>query len=323
MTEHDNVEFVISRTFDAPRDLVWKAMTEASRLAHWWGPKGMAMGTVKLDFRPGGTFHYSMKTPDGHEMWGKFVYREIDPQDSIVFINSFSDENGGLTRHPMSATWPLEVLNTQTFTENSGKTTVTLRGGPINASEEERQTFAGAFASMEQGFGGTFDQLNEYLMAAKTIGGAKAEFLRARENMFRQMESTPDDRLTWSPSPTARTPLHIVAHSAGSVQRIQEMFDGRPFPVPTMAEAQIYFRDEERQYTTREQVVSLLDKNSDAYVAWLDGLAPERLTSMIEAPFGLGQVPLAVALSFQALHMNGHNGQLEYIQTIYGDEVWH
>lgn len=160
-------EFVIARVFDAPREMVWKAWTEPERLAQWWGPKGFTMLVSKLDLRPGGVFHYCMSAPAGHpmsgKMWGKFVYREIVKPEKIVFINSFSDENGGITRHPMSATWPLEVLNVQTFTEHQGKTTVTLRGGPINATELERETFKEGHKSMQQGFTGTFDQLAAYL----------------------------------------------------------------------------------------------------------------------------------------------------------------
>lgn len=70
-------------------------------------------------------------------MWGRFVYREITRPEKLVFIVSFSDKDGGITRHPMSDTWPLEVINTVTSTEKNGKTTLTLRGGPINASAEE------------------------------------------------------------------------------------------------------------------------------------------------------------------------------------------
>ena len=159
-------ELVLTRVFDAPRDLVFKAWTEADRLAKWWGPKGFKVGITKLDLRPGGTFHYSMRSPNGDEMWGRFVYREITPPERIVFVNSFSDEKGGITRHPMSATWPLEVLNTLTFDEHGGKTTITLKGHPVNASEAELKTFHEGTKSMQQGFKGTFDQLADYLAGA-------------------------------------------------------------------------------------------------------------------------------------------------------------
>ena len=160
-------EFVISREFDAPRDLVWEAFTEGERLAQWWGPKGFKIMVSKLDLRPGGIFHYCMQSPDGQEMWGKFVYREIVAPERIVFILSFSDDKGNTTRAPFSPTWPLEVLNTLTLSEHEDKTTLTLRGGPINATEEERKTFEAEFDSMRQGFTGTFDQLAEYLARAR------------------------------------------------------------------------------------------------------------------------------------------------------------
>jgi len=159
-------EFVVTRVFDAPRDLVWRAHSESERLAQWWGPKGFRLHSVKLDFRPGGVFHYGMRSPDGHDIWGRIVYREIVAPERIVFVLSFSDQEGRVTRNPWSPIWPLEVLNTLTFTEQRGKTTLTLRGRPINATGEECKDFEAGFASMEQGFGGTYDQLADYLASA-------------------------------------------------------------------------------------------------------------------------------------------------------------
>ena len=156
-------EFVITRVFNAPRELVWKAWTERDRLMQWFGPKGFSMSAAKMDFRPGGVFHYCLRSPDGKEMWGKFVYREIVAPERIVLVNSFSDENGGLTRHPMSPTWPLEMLSTTTFVEQGGKTTLTIKWKPLNPTEEERKTFDGAHGGMQQGWTGTFEQLAEYL----------------------------------------------------------------------------------------------------------------------------------------------------------------
>lgn len=173
-TSHDSApppgerELVITRIFDAPRDLVWKAFTEADRLAHWWGPKGFTMLVRTLDFRPGGVFHYSMRSPDGHIAWGRFVYRDIQAPERMVFVNSFADEDGNIIRSPFSPTWPLEVLNTLALSESGGKTTLTLRGGPINSTEEERDTFWNAQESVQHGFAGTFDQLAAYLAEVGT-----------------------------------------------------------------------------------------------------------------------------------------------------------
>jgi uncharacterized protein YndB with AHSA1/START domain len=166
MNETTEQEFVITRVFDAPRELVFKAWTEADRLAQWWGPKGFALGVAHLDLRPGGIFHYSMQSAAGHVMWGRFVYQEIVAPERIVYINSFSDEEGNIARAPFSQTWPLEVFNTLTLTEDEGKTALTLRGHPINATEEERKTYSEMHKSMQQGFTGTLDQLAAYLAKA-------------------------------------------------------------------------------------------------------------------------------------------------------------
>ena len=123
--------FQISRVYDASRDKVWKAWTEAERLKHWWGPRGFKVHTCKVDLRPGGTFLYGMKAPNGFDMWGKFVYREIVPPEKLVFVVSFSDPNGGVTLHPGMQNWPRYLLSTVEFSEASGKTTVTVTWTPM------------------------------------------------------------------------------------------------------------------------------------------------------------------------------------------------
>jgi len=157
-------DFVTSRVVAAPRDLVWKAWTEVERMKQWWGPKGFKVTASKMDLRPGGTYLYGLKAPDGSTMWGKMAYREIVPQQRIVFINSFSDEAGGVTRHPLHQTWPLQMLSVFTFEDRpGGKTKFTVSWSPHDASAEERKTFDGGHDSMRQGWGGTLDQLAGYL----------------------------------------------------------------------------------------------------------------------------------------------------------------
>lgn len=160
---HDEKEFEITRVFHASREAVWNALTQAESLAKWWGPKGSQIVVAKLEVRPGGMFHYNMITPDGRVIWGKFVYREINAPEGMTFVNSFSDAHGGITPNPWMPNWPLEVLNHLTLTNEDGETKLTLRGGPINATAEEMQNFEGARGSMQQGFAGTFEKLDEYL----------------------------------------------------------------------------------------------------------------------------------------------------------------
>jgi uncharacterized protein YndB with AHSA1/START domain len=161
--ESTDRELVVTRIFDAPRELMWKTLTEPEHLEHWWGPKGFTSRVHQLELRPGGTFRYSQKTPDGREMWGKWVYREIVAPERLVFVSSFTDDKGNLTRNPFEPNWPLEIQGTSTFVEDRGRTTVTVRMVPINATESEEQTFFDGSKFMEEGFAGTWDKLDEYL----------------------------------------------------------------------------------------------------------------------------------------------------------------
>ena len=155
-------ELVITRTFNAPRKLVYKAFSEAEALAQWWEPKGSTVEVKKFDFRPNGMFHYKVESPYG-VMWVLFVYLEMVEPERIVFINSFSDEKGNIASNPFLPQFPKEVLHILTLEEHEGKTTLTLRGAPINATAEECKVYTDMFSNMQQGYGGTFDLLEEYL----------------------------------------------------------------------------------------------------------------------------------------------------------------
>ena len=99
----------------------------------------------------------------GQTMWGRFIYQRISKPDFLEFVSSFSDENGGITRAPFSDEFPLEIFNRFEFSEQDDITTITLKGYPINASEKEMQMYVAATAGMQQGFAGTFNQLEDYL----------------------------------------------------------------------------------------------------------------------------------------------------------------
>jgi uncharacterized protein YndB with AHSA1/START domain len=159
--------FIIARTYDAPRELVFDCFTKVGHLEKWWGPKGVTIVNASLDLRPGGMFHYAMKAGDAL-MWGRQVYREITPPERIVLINSFSDESGGIGRHPGAPEWPAELHTVITFEEaGQGKTRLTIRWELMdNATQVERQTFLSGFDSMTMGWTGTLDQLGGYLKSA-------------------------------------------------------------------------------------------------------------------------------------------------------------
>ncbi|HZG85628.1 SRPBCC family protein [Paenibacillus sp.] len=161
----DAATLKLTRAFDAPRELVFRAWTDPEHLKRWWGPKDFVLDVMAFDLRPDGAFHYRLTHPDGTVMWAKFRFLDIASPSKLVFVNSFSDAAGSVARAPFSAQYPLEVMNLVTFAEANGRTIVTMQSAPIYASEEEAEFFRSMHPSMQQGFGTAFDQLADHLAA--------------------------------------------------------------------------------------------------------------------------------------------------------------
>lgn len=164
--DKDHGVFTITRHFKQPLATVWAAWSEAEQFKQWWGPKGCVIDVQRFEFRPGGFIHYAMNFEGTPAMWGRFNYRDIAPLQGLVWLNSFSNAQCGMARAPFSELCPLEILNTVSFTEHDGQTTVALRAQAFGATDAEFQYFVELHSSMEQGYGGTFDQLAEYLQQA-------------------------------------------------------------------------------------------------------------------------------------------------------------
>jgi uncharacterized protein YndB with AHSA1/START domain len=93
-TVNETERMVVTRVFDAPRELVWKAWTDPKYVVQWWGPKGFTCPSCEIDFRVGGKFLWCMRTPDGQDGWNGGEYHEIVPQEKIVFSMYFADSKG-------------------------------------------------------------------------------------------------------------------------------------------------------------------------------------------------------------------------------------
>ncbi len=93
-TMNETERMVVTRVFDAPRELVWKAWTDPKYVMQWWGPKGFTTPVCKMDFRVGGTLLCCMRAPDGQEGWNLTEYHEIVPHEKIVSSMHFSDSEG-------------------------------------------------------------------------------------------------------------------------------------------------------------------------------------------------------------------------------------
>lgn len=156
------VEFILSRTFNASIQKVFDAYTKEEHLCNWWGSTPFDLVVCELDFQPNGRFFYGLVSSN-FTMHGVFDYIEIDVPNRITFINYFADKNAFPIRHPMSETWPLKMMNTITFKEIDEKTELLIIVKPFQANELELKTFKEGLSSMEAGFKGTFDKLEEYL----------------------------------------------------------------------------------------------------------------------------------------------------------------
>ena len=93
-TVNETERMVVTRVFDAPRELVWKAWTDPKYVMQWWGPKGFTAPVCKIDFRVGGKFLFCMRTPDGQEGWNGGEYHEIVLHEKIVSSMYFADSKG-------------------------------------------------------------------------------------------------------------------------------------------------------------------------------------------------------------------------------------
>lgn len=154
--------FILSRTFDAPRKLVWETMTDAEHLKHWFGPTGQ-LDYASVDLREGGVFLYGIAAPDGRIMRAKRTFADIKPPEKFVTIASYCDDAQNITRHPMSPTWPLEMLIATTLTETGGKTHMWLEWSAHNATPEEQATFDASHGMLNQGWSRAFGNLDELL----------------------------------------------------------------------------------------------------------------------------------------------------------------
>ncbi|MBX7255241.1 MAG: SRPBCC domain-containing protein [Candidatus Hydrogenedentes bacterium] len=115
----------ITRVFDVPREVVWKAWTDADELQRWWGPMCFTCPASRIDLRVGGTYHHCMRAPDGKDYWSTGTYKEIVPLERIAATDSFADEKGNVVSAAdigMGDAWPLEMHFTIKFEDLGGRT---------------------------------------------------------------------------------------------------------------------------------------------------------------------------------------------------------
>lgn len=157
MEEQNKTELIIIRTFDVSREQVWNAWTKPELLKKWWGPKEYSCPDCEIDLRVGGKYLYSMLGKDGKKIWVTGTYKEIIPNQKLVFTDSFADENGNIVPsedYGMKG-MPLEMIVTVTLEEVEGKTRMTMTHAGLPAGEYQK--------GANTGWNSSFDKMVELL----------------------------------------------------------------------------------------------------------------------------------------------------------------
>jgi uncharacterized protein YndB with AHSA1/START domain len=145
-----DLELVITRVFDAPRDLVWKAWTEPERMARWFGPRGFASTVLRHELYPGGAYRIHMRGPEGDDHWTQGVFREVASPERLVMAGSWADAAG-------NPTGP-ETLLTILLEEQGSRTKLTLHNAGFESVTSRD--------AHQRGWNSALDCLGEYLVAA-------------------------------------------------------------------------------------------------------------------------------------------------------------
>jgi uncharacterized protein YndB with AHSA1/START domain len=166
--EHESTgkeEFVINRTLDAPRALMFEMWTDPKHFSQWLPPTGFEMQFLRCNIKPGESSFFSMTGGGGVTMYGRVQYLEIKKPDRIVYTQQFCDAQEHISRHPMAPTWPETMLTTVKLTEEGpGHTRVTVTWEPYGpTTREELEAFVKERGGMTQGWTGSFDKLEALL----------------------------------------------------------------------------------------------------------------------------------------------------------------
>jgi uncharacterized protein YndB with AHSA1/START domain len=146
-------ELVITRTFDAPRTLVFEAWTKPEHLAHWSGPHGFTTTQDKMDLRPGGAYRACLHAPDGRDHWVRGVYREIVEPERLVFTHAWENEDG----QPGP-----ETVVTVTFEDRGGRTEMRFHQATFETSASRD--------GHQGGWSESFERLTEHLAKLRATG---------------------------------------------------------------------------------------------------------------------------------------------------------
>ena len=155
------------------------------------------------------------------------------------------------------------------------------------------------------------------------VASCKENAVRGMEVFLKTFSFVPDDKLTWTPTPTAKSAIRIAAHTALYAGRFARMIKDRRLPaVDNLAEWLAQRNAEEAAITCRTEIETIFRKGTDEVIAALDSLTPEAIGTILDT--GLGwSMPMTFLMNLPGLHAMAHSGQIDYLQTCWGDQEVH
>ena len=211
-------EIIMTRVFDAPRRLVFEALSKPEHVLRWFGPPSCPIVSCEMDFRPGGAWRFILRGPDGKSLGMRGVYREIARPDRLVSTESFDD-------------YPGETLNTTTFSEQNGKTMLTT--SVLYPSKETRD--AVIQSGMERGAGETYDRLAEHLETMDAEPPHELLTTRVfdapRELVFKAWTERERLQRWWGPKGFTNPVCEVDVRPGGAIRIDMRAPDGKIYPM--------------------------------------------------------------------------------------------
>ena len=155
------------------------------------------------------------------------------------------------------------------------------------------------------------------------VASCKESAMWGMEHFLKVFSFVPDDKLTWTPAPTAKSAIRIAAHTALYAGRFARMISDRKLPASdNLTEWLAQVNAEEAAVTSRTEIESIFRKGTDEVIAALDSLTPEAIGTSLDS--GLGwSMPMTFLMNLPGIHAMDHTGQIDYLQTCWDDQEVH
>lgn len=211
-------EISTTRVFNAPREMLWCAMTNPLHLVNWWGPRGFTTTVEEMDVRPGGAWNLTMHGPDGAVYPNRSVFTEVVEPERIVFVHGGARKGGGPDAN-FVGTWLFEKIDEE-------RTRVTVR--MVFETPEERDLVAREYGAVE-GLEQTLGRLQEGLAGTDHV--ITRVFAAPREVMWKAWTDPQALAQWWGPRKITTTVAQMDVRPGGSYKYTMQMADGTKYPM--------------------------------------------------------------------------------------------